>query len=318
MKILVTGCAGFIGLNFVNYWLKNHADDIIVGVDCFTYASNKKETKILVKSKKIQFYKKDISKENSMRKVFQKERPDVVINFAAESHVDRSIISSKPFVKSNVFGVRVLLDLCLEFGIKRFHQISTDEVYGDVDFNKNARFNEDSLLRPSSPYSASKAAADLLCLSYFNTHGLPVTISRSSNNFGPYQHEEKLIPKTIKNALANERIPIYGNGQNVRDWIDVNEHCRAIDLILNSNKVGEIYNICSGVEISNIELVKILLKKLGKSEDLIEFVADRKGHDRRYSISSNKIKNQLNFECKLDFDNLMQETIEWFTKKYNI
>lgn len=312
MKILITGCAGFIGLNFVNYWIQNHADDDIVGVDCFTYAANITAVKKLVKDEKIKLYKANICNENKIDGIFKDECPDIVVNFAAESHVDRSIDSAKSFIESNVIGVRVLLDACLKYKVKRFHQISTDEVYGDIDFNSNFKFTENSPLNPHSPYSASKAAADLLCLSYISTHNLPVTISRSSNNFGPYQHDEKLIPKTIKQALQNKSISVYGKGENIRDWIYVEDNCRAIEKILLSSRAGEIYNVACGFELSNIALINYLLDLMGKDKGLIKFVPDRKGHDKKYSLTTEKIKKELGFECNYNFYTKIKDTINWY------
>ena len=310
MKILITGCAGFIGVNFTKYWLENHAEDSIVGVDCLTYSSNKNELQNLRKYPNFVFYKTDICDREEIYRIFQTETPDIVINFAAESHVDNSIETPDIFIKTNVLGTQVLLDACVKYGIKRFHQISTDEVYGDLPLDSKESFTETAPLQPSSPYSASKAAADLLVLSYYKTYGLPVTISRSSNNYGKYQHVEKLIPKTIKMAVAGMQIPIYGDGQNVRDWLHVDDHCRAIECILYKGKIGEIYNIGAGNEISNLELVKQILAVLQKDENLISFVEDRKGHDRRYSVNASKIIS-LGWQPQMPFDKGLRETITW-------
>ena len=311
MKILITGCAGFIGVNFTKYWLKNHAEDIIVGVDCLTYASNIPAVQNLSKNPNFIFYKTNICDREEIYSIFQTEKPDIIVNFAAESHVDNSIETPDIFIKTNVLGTQVLLDACVKYGIKRFHQISTDEVYGDLPLDSKESFTETSSLKPSSPYSASKAAADLLTLSYYNTYGLPITISRSSNNYGKYQHEEKLIPKTIKMAVAGMQIPIYGDGKNVRDWLHVDDHCRAIDLILHTGKIGEIYNIGAGNEINNFNLVKQILSILQKDERLISFVKDRKGHDRRYSVNVSKIIT-LGWKPKMPFDKGLRETITWY------
>ena len=314
MKILITGCAGFIGVNFTKYWLKNHVDDSIVGVDCLTYASNKNELQNLQKNARFVFYKTDICDREEIYRIFQTEKPDIIVNFAAESHVDNSIETPDIFIKTNVVGTQVLLDACVKCGIKRFHQISTDEVYGDLPLDSKESFTEMSPLKPSSPYSASKAAADLLTLSYYKTYGLPITISRSSNNYGKHQHEEKLIPKTIKMAVADMQIPIYGDGKNVRDWLHVDDHCRALDLILQKGKIGEIYNIGAGNEISNLDLVKQILSILQKDESLISFVEDRKGHDRRYSINAQKLKTELGWQSQIPFDEVLYDIVKWYKK----
>ncbi len=312
MKLLVTGCAGFIGANFTNYWLDNHAEDTVVGVDCLTYAANLPALARLKACDRFCFYQTNICDRTAMEKVFQSEDPDVVVNFAAESHVDRSIEGSRIFVETNVLGTQTLLDLCLQYGAKRFHQISTDEVYGDLPLDSDEAFTESSPLKPSSPYSASKAAADLLVLSYFRTHGLSVSISRSANNYGKYQHTEKLIPKAIEYALKGQRVPIYGDGRNVRDWIHVDDHCRAIDAIISGAPSGGIYNVGSGVLLPNIVLVKEILKQLGKDEDCIEFVLDRKGHDKKYALNCDKIKAELGWQPKVDFADGLRKTIAWY------
>ena len=311
MRILVTGCAGFIGVNFTKYWLENHAEDIIVGVDCLTYASNIPEVQNLRKNSRFIFYKTNICVREEIYRIFQTEKPDIVVNFAAESHVDNSIETPDIFIKTNVLGTQVLLDACVKYGVKRFHQISTDEVYGDLPFDSKEQFTETSPLKPSSPYSASKAAADLLTLSYYKTYGLPITISRSSNNYGKYQHEEKLIPKTIKMARAGMQIPIYGDGKNVRDWLHVDDHCRAIDIILHTGKIGEIYNVGAGNEISNLDLVKQILSILQKDEKLISFVEDRKGHDRRYSVNAQKLI-KLGWQPQIPFHKGLYDTVTWY------
>ena len=314
MKILITGCAGFIGVNFIKYWLEYHTEDIVVGVDCLTYASNVAEMQNLRRDPNFIFYKKNICDREVIYRIFQTEKTDIVINFAAESHVDNSIETPDIFIKTNVLGAQVLLDACVKYGIKRFHQISTDEVYGDLSLDSKESFTEMSPLKPSSPYSASKAAADLLTLSYYKTYGLPITISRSSNNYGKYQHEEKLIPKTIKMAVAGMQIPIYGDGKNVRDWLHVDDHCRAIDLILHTGKIGEIYNIGAGNEINNFNLVKQILLILQKDESLISFVEDRKGHDRRYSINAQKLKTELGWQPQIPFEKGLFDTVLWYKK----
>ena len=314
MKILITGCAGFIGVNFTKYWLENHAEDSIVGVDCLTYASNISEVQNLLEYPNFVFYKTNICDREEIYRIFQTEKPDIIVNFAAESHVDNSIETPDIFIKTNVLGAQVLLDACVKYGIKRFHQISTDEVYGDLSLDSKESFTETSALKSSSPYSASKAAADLLTLSYYKTYGLPITISRSSNNYGKHQHEEKLIPKTIKMAVAGMQIPIYGDGKNVRDWLHVDDHCRAIDLILHTGKIGEIYNIGAGNEINNFNLVKQILLILQKDESLISFVEDRKGHDRRYSINAQKLKTELGWQPQIPFEKGLFDTVLWYKK----
>ncbi len=312
MKILVTGCAGFIGTNFLHFEFEHHPDYKIVGVDCLSYAANLKALDASKENPHFKFYKNDICDRESIYKIFDKERPDIVVNFAAESHVDRSISDSEPFLRSNYLGVGVLLDASLKYGVKRFHQISTDEVYGDLPLDSRDSFNESSPLSPSSPYSASKAAADLLVLSYARTHGLPTSISRTSNNYGEYQHEEKLIPKVIKSALAGEPISVYGDGKNVRNWIHVRDNCRAIDAIIHNGREGEIYNVGGNTEISNLELIKLLLGKIGASEELICFTKDRPGHDRKYSLDSSKIKREFGFVTDIPFDSGIDETINFY------
>ena len=309
MKVLITGCAGFIGANFTEYWLKTYPDDTIVGIDCLTYAANISALKALQTRKNFHFYKTNICNQQEIEKIFQNESPDVVINFAAESHVDRSIENSKIFMETNVLGTQVLLDASLKYGVKRFHQVSTDEVYGDLPIESEVSFTENSLLNPSSPYSASKAAADLLVLSYYRTHGLSVSISRSSNNYGKYQHTEKLIPKVIEFALNNKKFPIYGSGLNIRDWIHVEDHCRAIDLIVKNAQSGKVYNVGGNNLVSNIILIKNILRQLNKSEDLITFVADRKGHDRKYALNCNKLITELGWTPQVNFADGLKETI---------
>lgn len=314
MKLLVTGCAGFIGMNFTQYWLDKYPDDIIIGVDCLTYASNITQLQTLRKNSNFIFYKTNICDRREIYRIFQTEKPDVVINFAAESHVDNSIETPDVFIKTNVLGTQVLLDACIEFEVKRFHQISTDEVYGDLPLNSKECFLETSLLKPSSPYSASKAAADLLALAYHKTYGFPITISRSTNNYGKYQHEEKLIPKIVKMAGAGMKIPLYGDGQNVRDWLYVDDHCRAIDLILHKGENGEIYNVGAGNEISNLYMAKQILSILEKEDSQISFVEDRKGHDRRYSVNTQKIM-KLGWQPQVPFEKGLRQTLAWYTTR---
>lgn len=316
MKIVITGCAGFIGTNFTKYWLDNYADDTVVGVDCLTYAANIPALAELKTHDKFIFYKTNICDRQTVEKIFRNEAPDIVINFAAESHVDRSIADSRIFVETNVLGTQTLLDLCLQYGVKRFHQISTDEVYGDLPLEIDEVFTEDSLLKPSSPYSASKAAADMLVLSYFRTHGLSVSISRSANNYGKYQHTEKLIPKVIEYALRDKPFPIYGDGLNVRDWIYVDDHCRAVDMIVRNALSGSVYNVGGGNLLSNITLVKGILRQLGKAEDLITFVADRKGHDRKYALNCDKLISEIGWKPQVQLSNGLKETINWYKILY--
>ena len=312
MKIIVTGGAGFIGSNFIYYMLSEHPEDEIICIDLLTYAGNLAVLSPLMD--KIRFYKTDIRDRNEIFRIFKDIRPDIVVNFAAESHVDRSIDNPAVFLETNFIGTSVLLDAFREYGRIRFHQISTDEVYGDLPLDrKDLKFTESSPLHPSSPYSASKASADLLVLSYHRTYGLDVTISRCSNNFGPYQNEEKLIPKTIKLASEDKSIPIYGNGLNIRDWIYVEDHCRAVDTIIRNGKNGEIYNIGNNTEISNIELVKLILSIMNKPDSLITLTEDRKGHDLRYAIDNSKIINEFGFKPRNPFIDNLRNTIEFYT-----
>lgn len=282
MKVLVTGGAGFIGSNFIFYMLKTYPSYRIICVDKLTYAGNLSTLTSVMTNPNFRFVKADICDRKAINQLFEEEKPDMIVNFAAESHVDRSINNPGIFLETNILGTDVLMDACLKYGIKRYHQVSTDEVYGDLPLDRpDLLFTETTPLHPSSSYSSSKAAADLLVLSYFRTYGLPVTISRCSNNYGPYQYPEKLIPLMIVNALNNQQLPVYGNGQNVRDWLYVEDHCRAIDLVIHKGREGEVYNIGGHNEMANINIVKLICKELGKSEDLITYVADRKGHDLR-------------------------------------
>ncbi len=312
MRILITGCAGFIGVNFTNYWLAKHATDEIIGVDCLTYAANQNALSELKKDNRFVFYQTDVCERKQIFNIFEKERPDIVVHFAAESHVDRSIVSPDIFMRTNVIGTQVVLDASLHFNVKRFHQISTDEVYGDLPIDSKESFTENSPLKPSSPYSASKAAADLLVLACYRTHGLPITISRSSNNYGKYQHVEKFIPTIIKKAIAGMRIPVYGDGKNVRDWLFVEDHCTAIEKILQTGKVGEVYNIGGDNEKSNLELVFEILRLLKKDNNRIEFIEDRKGHDRKYSLNSYKIRSELGWKATTPFKCGLLKTIDCY------
>jgi len=313
MKILVTGGAGFIGSNFIFHMIKNHPTYKIVCLDALTYAGNLSTLEPAIKNQNFKFAKGDITDVMLVDNLFQDEKFDFVVNFAAESHVDRSIEGPGIFLKTNIFGTQVLMDAARKYGVKRFHQVSTDEVYGDLPIDRpDLFFTEETPLHTSSPYSASKAAADLLVQAYNRTFKLPVTISRCSNNYGPYHFPEKLIPLMIYRALNNETLPVYGKGQNVRDWLYVLDHCTAIDLILHNGKDGEIYNIGGHNERTNIEVVKTILKELGKPESLITFVKDRAGHDMRYAIDPSKTKKELGWEPTTLFDDGIKETIKWY------
>lgn len=313
MKYLITGGAGFIGGNFVRYMLQNHPEDEILCVDALTYAGDYESLQDLESESRFKFYKQDIRDRAGIDALFAKEKPEVIVNFAAESHVDRSIENPGVFLETNILGTGVLMDAARKYGIHRFHQVSTDEVYGDLPLDRpDVFFTETTPLHASSPYSASKASADLLVLSYHRTFGLPVTISRCSNNYGPYHFPEKLIPLMIVKALADDALPVYGDGLNVRDWLYVEDHCRAIDMILQKGTVGEIYNVGGHNERSNLTVVKAILSALGKTEDLIEFVADRRGHDRRYAIDPTKIKNTLGWQPQTRFEDGIGHTIDWY------
>lgn len=313
MKILVTGAAGFIGSNFVFHMRKAHPEYDIIALDSLTYAGNLETLAPVMEEDHFTFVRCDITDREGVRKVFEEHHPDVVVNFAAESHVDRSIEDPGVFLRTNILGTQVLMDACREFGIRRFHQVGTDEVYGDLPLDRpDLFFTEDLPLQASSPYSASKASADLLTMAYHRTYGLPVTISRCSNNYGPYQFPEKLIPLMIANALADKPLPVYGTGENVRDWLYVEDHCRAIDMILENGKVGEVYNIGGHNERSNLDVVKTILKQLGKPESLITFVGDRKGHDLRYAINPSKIHGELGWMPETKFDDGICQTIDWY------
>ena len=315
MKIIVTGGAGFIGANFIYYMMDRHPDYEIVCIDKLTYAGNLSTLRKAFEKKKFSFYKIDICDKKKIYKVFKKEKPDIVINFAAESHVDRSIENPQIFLETNILGTAVLMDACRKYNIKRYHQVSTDEVYGDLPLNRpDLLFTENSPIRTSSPYSASKASADLLVMSYYRTYGFPATISRCSNNYGPYQYPEKLIPLVIENTLENKKIPVYGKGENVRDWLYVEDHCSAIDKIIHDGKIGEIYNIGGHNEMKNIDIVKVILNKLNKKEELIDFVKDRKGHDLRYAIDPAKIHKELGWLPATKFSTGIEKTIDWYLK----
>ncbi len=313
MNILVTGGAGFIGANFVYLELKENPEDRIVCVDKLTYAGNLETLKDAMEYDNFRFVKADICDRKAMFDLFAEEKFDIVVNFAAESHVDRSIENPEIFLQTNILGTQVLMDASKEYGVKRYHQVSTDEVYGDLPLDRpDLFFTETTPLKTSSPYSSSKAGADLLVNAYHRTYGLPTTISRCSNNYGPYQFPEKLIPLMIANALAEKPLPVYGEGVNVRDWLYVEDHCKAIDLIIRKGKVGEVYNIGGHNEMKNIDIVKIICKALDKSEDLIVHVTDRKGHDMRYAIDPAKIHAELGWLPETKFVDGIQKTIEWY------
>lgn len=313
MKICVTGGAGFIGGNFVQYMVKKYPDYEILNLDLLTYAGNLETLKSVENEPNYRFVRGDIADRSFIMDLFEKEKFDVVVNFAAESHVDRSISEPGIFVQTNVMGTQVLLDACKEYGVKRFHQVSTDEVYGDLPIDRpDLFFHEDTPLHTSSPYSSSKASADLFVMAYERTFGLPVTISRCSNNYGPYQFPEKLIPLILSRALEDEPLPVYGKGENVRDWLHVEDHCTAIDLIIHKGKNGEIYNVGGHNERTNLEVVKTILKEVGKPESLIEFVTDRPGHDLRYAIDPSKIERELGWKPRYNFDTGIRQTIQWY------
>lgn len=313
MTIIVTGGAGFIGSNFVFHMLQAHPDYRIVCLDKLTYAGNLSTLEPVLKQDNFRFVKADICDRQAVDKLFQEEKPDIVVNFAAESHVDRSIENPGIFLETNIMGTAVLMDACRKYGIQRYHQVSTDEVYGDLPLDRpDLFFTEETPLHTSSPYSSSKASADLLVMAYYRTYGLPVTISRCSNNYGPYHFPEKLIPLMIANALADKPLPVYGNGENVRDWLYVEDHCRAIDLIIHNGKVGEVYNVGGHNEKRNIDIVRIICQELGKPESLIVHVEDRKGHDRRYAIGPAKIHRELGWLPETKFEDGIKKTIKWY------
>lgn len=313
MNIVVTGGAGFIGGNFVYYELEKHPEDKIICFDALTYAGNMETLDEAMKNPQFVFVKGDIANRDDVDKLFNEHKPDIVVNFAAESHVDRSIENPGIFLQTNVLGTQVLMDACRKYGIKRYHQVSTDEVYGDLPLDRpDMFFTEETPLHTSSPYSASKASADLLVMAYHRTYQLPVTISRCSNNYGPFHFPEKLIPLMIINALHDKKLPVYGEGINVRDWLYVKDHCSAIDLIIRNGKVGEVYNIGGHNERQNIQVVKTILKELNKPESLIEHVTDRKGHDRRYAIDPTKIHDELGWLPATKFDDGIKATIKWY------
>ena len=313
MNILVTGGAGFIGSNFIFYEREHHPEDRIVCLDALTYAGNLSTLASVLDKPGFRFVKMDIRDREAVFGLFEEEKFDIVVNFAAESHVDRSIENPGIFLETNILGTANLMDACRKYGVGRFHQVSTDEVYGDLPLDRpDLFFTEETPIHTSSPYSSSKAAADLLALAYYRTFGLPVSISRCSNNYGPYQFPEKLIPLMIANSLADKPLPVYGTGENVRDWLYVEDHCKAIDLIMRKGRVGEVYNIGGHNEMANIDIVKIILKELGKPESLITFVTDRKGHDMRYAIDPAKIHRELGWLPETMFADGIKKTIRWY------
>ena len=313
MKILVTGGAGFIGANFVYYMMKAHPDYELVVYDLLTYAGNLETLEDALKNPKVKFIKGDIADRQAVFEMFEQEKFDIVVNFAAESHVDRSIENPGIFLVSNIIGTQTLLDACRKYGIQRYHQVSTDEVYGDLPLDRpDLFFTETTPLTTSSPYSASKASADLLTLAYHRTFGVPVSVSRCSNNYGPYHFPEKLIPLIISRALADKTLPVYGTGENVRDWLYVEDHCSAIDLVIHKGRVGEVYNIGGHNERTNLQVVKTVLKELGKPESLITYVKDRAGHDLRYAIDPTKIHSELGWLPQTTFDEGIKKTVKWY------
>ena len=313
MNIIVTGGAGFIGSNFIFHMLKKYPDYRIICLDKLTYAGNLSTLEPVMGNPNFRFVKADICDRAAVNKLFEEEEPDIVVNFAAESHVDRSIEDPGIFLQTNIMGTATLMDACRKYGIKRYHQVSTDEVYGDLPLDRpDLFFTEETPIHTSSPYSSSKAGADLLVMAYHRTYGLPVTISRCSNNYGPYHFPEKLIPLMIANALADKPLPVYGEGLNVRDWLYVEDHCKAIDLIIHKGRVGEVYNIGGHNEMRNIDIVKLICKELGKPESLITHVTDRKGHDMRYAIDPTKIHNELGWLPETKFADGIKKTIKWY------
>jgi len=318
MTILVTGGAGFIGANFIFYVLNKYSDYRVVCVDKLTYAGNVSTLSGVMQNQRFRFLRADICDRETIYGIFEEEHPNIVVNFAAESHVDRSIENPEVFLRTNILGTQVLMDACRKYGIERYHQVSTDEVYGDLPLDRpDLFFTEETPIRTSSPYSSSKAGADLLVQAYHRTYGLPVTISRCSNNYGPYQFPEKLIPLMIANALNDKPMPVYGEGINVRDWLYVEDHCKAIDLIIHKGLVGEVYNIGGHNEMRNIDIVKHICRELNKTEDLITYVTDRKGHDMRYAIDPAKIHRELGWLPEITFADGIKKTIRWYLNHQN-
>lgn len=315
MKVLVTGGAGFIGSNYLHYVVDKYPEDTFVCIDALTYAGNYHNLDPILDKPNFKFEKINITDREAVNALFEKEHFDQVINFAAESHVDNSIKNPEIFLKTNILGTQVLMDACLKYNVPRYHQISTDEVYGDLPLDRpDLLFTESTPVHTSSPYSASKGGADLLVLAYIRTFGLPATISRCSNNYGPYQFPEKLIPNTIEKALAGEKVPVYGEGKNVRDWIHVHDHNVGVDMIMKNGKIGEVYNLGGRSERDNLTVVKTILRALGKSEDLIEFVTDRPGHDLRYAMDPTKAEQELGWKLTYNFEDGIKETVDWYLK----
>lgn len=312
MKILITGGAGFIGSNFAHYWFSQYESDEIVILDKLTYAGNLQNIASITDDSRVKFVQGDIADRDFVNSLFETEKPNIVVNFAAETHVDRSIIGPEVFVMTNIVGTHNLLDAARQNGVQRYHQVSTDEVYGDLGSNSSDFFTESTPLAPNCPYAASKASADLLVRSYFETYAMPVTVSRCSNNYGPYQFPEKLIPYFFRLISQGKQVPVYGDGQNVRDWLFVLDHCRAIDMIIRGGSVGSVYNIGGNNEKTNLEITQFLLNFFGKSEDLIVFVDDRLAHDRRYAIDATKMKEELGWEPSVDFEKGIQFTFDWY------
>ena len=313
MTILVTGGAGFIGANFVHYQLKEHPEERVVCLDALTYAGNLENLTEALQNPRFRFVKGDIADRETVNALFEEEKPVIVVNFAAESHVDRSITQPELFLRTNILGTQVLMDACRKFGVGRYHQVSTDEVYGDLPLDRpDLFFTEDTPIHTSSPYSASKASADLLVLAYYRTFHLPVSITRCSNNYGPYHFPEKLIPLMITRALNDQSLPVYGQGENIRDWLYVEDHCAAIDLVMRKGREGEVYNVGGHNERTNLEVVKTVLRELGKPESLITFVTDRPGHDRRYAIDPSKIHAELGWLPRTSFDDGIRQTVRWY------
>ena len=313
MTLIVTGGAGFIGSNFIFYMLKQHPDYRIVCLDKLTYAGNLRTLASVMEHPNFRFVKLDICDREGVYRLFEEEKPGILVNFAAESHVDRSIEEPEVFLRTNILGTQVLMDACRRYGIARYHQVSTDEVYGDLPLDRpDLLFTEQTPIRTSSPYSAAKASADLLAQAYHRTFGLPVTISRCSNNYGPWQFPEKLIPLMITNALADKPLPVYGNGENVRDWLYVEDHCKAIDLIIHKGRAGRVYNIGGHNEMRNIDIVRRICRELGKPESLITYVADRKGHDLRYAIDPARICEELGWLPETGFADGIKKTVRWY------
>ena len=313
MTIIVTGGAGFIGANFIYYQLNNHPDDRIVCLDALTYAGNLKTLEAAMGSDRFRFVKGDIADREAVYRLFEEETPEIIVNFAAETHVDRSVLTPDVFLRTNVMGTQVLMDACRKYGIGRYHQVSTDEVYGDLPLDRpDLFFTENTPIHTSSPYSASKAGADLMVQAYARTFGLPVSITRCSNNYGAYQFPEKLIPLMISRALNDEKLPVYGKGENVRDWLYVEDHCAAIDLVMRKGREGEVYNVGGHNERANIDVVRTILRELGKPESLIGYVTDRPGHDRRYAIDPSKIHRELGWLPQTAFDDGIRATVRWY------